>query len=204
MVSVLTNALYRHVVADHIETGTLAIAAACPRGQFVIHEALQKHLTMTDYYLKQLGVNSQFIDAHTLQIKPSRLVAEIKKIQVGLWPGFPTDLMSPMIVLASQTQGSILFHDWMYESRMFFVDKLVVMSAEIIQCDPHRVLVNGPSPLRGQELNSPDIRAGVALVLAALTARGKSTIDHAELIDRGYQRIDERLRSISAEITRID
>jgi UDP-N-acetylglucosamine 1-carboxyvinyltransferase len=196
---------FKHrIVADHIEAGTFAIAAACTKGELIIHEANRKHLLMTDYYLKQMNVNSEFLDEKTLQIKPSDLYAKIKKIQVGLWPGFPTDLMSPFIVLATQTKGTSLCHDWMYESRMFFVDKLSIMGADIVQCDPHRVLVNGPSKLRGQELSSPDIRAGIALVIAALTAKGKSIIDRVELIDRGYMDIDKRLTDIGASITRIN
>ncbi|MDZ7262209.1 MAG: UDP-N-acetylglucosamine 1-carboxyvinyltransferase, partial [candidate division KSB1 bacterium] len=127
-----------------------------------------------------------------------------RKIQVGIWPGFPTDLMSPMIVLATQAQGTTLCHDWMYESRMFFVDKLIAMGAQITLCDPHRVLVTGPTSLRGQDLSSPDIRAGIALVIAALAAYGKSTIDNVELIDRGYENIDERLKKLGARIERED
>jgi UDP-N-acetylglucosamine 1-carboxyvinyltransferase len=192
------------IVSDHIEAGTLAIAAACTQSELIIHEANKKHLVMTDFYLKQMNVKSEFIDEKTLQIKPSDLIARIKKIQVGLWPGFPTDLMSPFIVLATQTKGTTLCHDWMYESRMFFVDKLSIMGAEIVQCDPHRVIVTGPSKLRGQELSSPDIRAGIALVIAALSARGKSTIDRVELIDRGYMEIEKRLSGIGASIKRIE
>jgi UDP-N-acetylglucosamine 1-carboxyvinyltransferase len=195
---------HHRIVADHIEAGTLAIAAACTRSEVTIHEANRKHLIMTDFYLKQMNVNSEFVDEKTLTIKPSELVAKIKKVQVGLWPGFPTDLMSPFIVLATQTKGTTLCHDWMYESRMFFVDKLSIMGAEIVQCDPHRVLVTGPSKLRGQELSSPDIRAGIALVIAALSARGKSTIDRIELIDRGYMEIEKRLSRIGASIKRVE
>ncbi|RMF59850.1 MAG: UDP-N-acetylglucosamine 1-carboxyvinyltransferase, partial [Calditrichaeota bacterium] len=101
-----------------------------------------------------------------------------------------------------QAQGMTLCHDWMFESRMFFVDKLSIMGANIIQCDPHRVIVHGPSQLRGQELSSPDIRAGIALVIAALIARGKSVIDRIELIDRGYEHIDRRLQEAGVQITR--
>lgn len=196
---------FRHsIVSDHIEAGTLAIAAACTHGQLTIKGAYRNHLMMTVYYLKQMGLDIKFKDEKTLCIKPSPLVSRLKKIQVGLWPGFPTDLMSPMIVLASQAQGTTLCHDWMYESRMFFVDKLIVMGAEITQCDPHRVLVSGPSALRGQELSSPDIRAGIALVIAALTARGQSIIDRVEIVDRGYENIVERFNTLGAHITRID
>lgn len=192
------------IVADHIEAGTLAIAAACTHSEVIIHQANRKHLIMIDFYLKQMNVNSEFLDEKTLIIKPSDLIAKIKKIQVGLWPGFPTDLMSPFIVLATQSKGTTLCHDWMYESRMFFVDKLSIMGAEIVQCDPHRVIVTGPSKLRGQELSSPDIRAGIALVIAALSARGESIIDRVELIDRGYMEIEKRLNRIGASIKRLE
>ena len=196
---------FKHsVIPDHIETGTFAIAAACTQGELVIHNAQKEHMVMTDYYLKQMGVDFKYDEAENMFIKPSRLMAKVKKIQVGLWPGFPTDLMSPMIILATQAQGSTLCHDWMYESRMFFVDKLILMGADIIQCDPHRVVVNGPTRLKGQELASPDIRAGIALVIAALSAYGESIIDKVEIVDRGYEKIVERLEKIGAIIERIE
>jgi UDP-N-acetylglucosamine 1-carboxyvinyltransferase len=191
------------VVADHIEAGTFAIAAACTGGDVTIHQAVKEHLIMTEYYLQQLGVPLHFLDNKTLQVSASRLSSQGLKFQTGLWPAFPTDLMSPMIVLATQAQGTTLCHDWMYESRMFFVDKLIVMGAQITQCDPHRVLVTGPTKLRGQELSSPDIRAGIALVIAALTANGTSVIDRAELIDRGYENITTRLQNLGAAIERL-
>jgi UDP-N-acetylglucosamine 1-carboxyvinyltransferase len=118
------------------------------------------------------------------------------------WPAFPTDLVSIAIVLASQARGSVLFHDWMYPSRMFFVDKLVSMGARIILCDPHRCIVEGPTPLTGEFLESPDIRAGMALVLAALAAKGTSVIRNINQIERGYERIDEKLRQLGASIER--
>jgi UDP-N-acetylglucosamine 1-carboxyvinyltransferase len=193
------------IMPDHIEAGTFAIAAACTQGQLIIHDAHEEHLNMSANFLLKLGVKLKFLDSHTLQIFPSNLVSNSVKIRVGTWPGFPTDLMSPMIVLATQANGVTLCHDWMYESRMFFVDKLIAMGAQITQCDPHRVLVSGPTMLRGQELSSPDIRAGIALMIAALTAKtGRSVIDKAELIDRGYESIDRRLNSLGAHIERID
>ncbi|OQC47990.1 MAG: UDP-N-acetylglucosamine 1-carboxyvinyltransferase 2 [Candidatus Marinimicrobia bacterium ADurb.Bin030] len=149
-----------------------------------------------------MRVKLSFLDEKTLVIKPSKNIRAIPKVQVGVWPGFPTDLMSPMVVLATQARGTTLCHDWMYESRMFFVDKLVTMGAQIVQCDPHRVLVSGPTHLKGQEIVSPDIRAGIALVIAALIARGKSKIEKAELIDRGYEDIVPRFRQLGAEINR--
>jgi UDP-N-acetylglucosamine 1-carboxyvinyltransferase len=191
------------VVADHIEAGTFAIAAACTGGNVIIHQAIKKHLVMTEYYLQLIGVPLHFRDKQTLEIRPSQLSSQGLKFQTGLWPAFPTDLMSPLIVLATQAQGTTLCHDWMYESRMFFVDKLIVMGAQITQCDPHRVLVTGPTKLRGQELSSPDIRAGIALVIAALSAKGTSIIDRAELIDRGYENITERLQKLGASIERL-
>ncbi len=191
------------IVPDHIEAGTFAIAAACLQSELTIQQAFQKHLRPITFYLQQMNVQLEFLDEQTLKVKPSQLKAPEGKIQAGLWPGFPTDLMSPMIVLATQAQGLTLFHDWLYESRMFFVDKLSVMGANIIICDPHRVIVHGPTSLKGQVLSSPDIRAGIALVIAALMAKGTSVIDHIELIDRGYEQIDQRLRQIGANVQRI-
>jgi UDP-N-acetylglucosamine 1-carboxyvinyltransferase len=136
-----------------------------------------------------------------MEIRPGALNA-IPKIQTGVWPAFPTDLASIFIVLASQARGMTLIHDWMYEGRMFFIDRLVQMGANIVLADPHRAVVSGPSQLRGREFVSPDIRAGIALVMAALVASGPSCIDHIELIDRGYERIDERLRGLGAHIAR--
>jgi UDP-N-acetylglucosamine 1-carboxyvinyltransferase len=127
----------------------------------------------------------------------------IPEISVMPWPSFPTDLMSIAIVVATQSQGSILFHDWMYPSRMFFTDKLVGMGAHIVLCDPHRCIVQGPTTLYAEKMESPDIRAGVSLVLAALAAQGKSVIRNVGQIDRGYERIDEKLRALGARIERI-
>ena len=198
------NGVSHRIVPDHIEAGTLAIAAACTHGELYIKDAISAHLMMTEYYLRQIGVQLEYDNSCTLHIKPSELVSSAKKIQVGLWPGFPTDLMSPIIILATQAKGVTLCHDWMFESRMFFVDKLISMGADITLCDPHRVLVNGPTQLRGQSLSSPDIRAGIALVIAGLSAKGVSTIDRAELVDRGYEDIAARLKSIGADIERED
>ncbi|MEJ2545327.1 MAG: UDP-N-acetylglucosamine 1-carboxyvinyltransferase, partial [Calditrichaceae bacterium] len=115
------------IVPDHIEAGTFAIAAACTHGDLFIKDAMSDHLMMTEYYLRQMGVQLEYSDSNILYIKPSELKSSAKKIQVGLWPGFPTDLMSPIIILATQAQGVTLCHDWMFESRMFFVDKLISM-----------------------------------------------------------------------------
>ena len=128
-------------------------------------------------------------------------IHSVPVIKTNLWPGFPTDLMSAVIVLATQANGVTLCHDWMYESRMFFVDKLISMGASITIADPHRVLVNGPSQLRGREVETPDIRAGMALILAALVAEGETTVNKVELIERGYEDVLGKLKSLGASIT---
>jgi len=193
------------ISSDFIESGTFAILAAATQSALTINGIEQSHMNMTGYYLKKMGVGITFTDDRkSMKIIPTDLKSPGGKIQVGLWPGFPTDLMSPMIVLATQAQGTTLCHDWMFESRMFFVDKLISMGADITLCDPHRALVTGPSRLKSQILASPDIRAGIALVIAALIAQGESTIGNAELVDRGYQNIVERLKSIGAVIRRVE
>jgi len=192
------------IVPDHIEAGTFAIAAAATGGHLIIHEALEQHFHSIGRMLANLNVNYSFLDERSLEIKPSRLMVKDRKLQVGLWPNFPTDLMSPAIVLATQAEGSLLCHDWMFESRMFFVDKLNIMGADIIQADPHRVIVNGATALRGQHLSSPDIRAGMALVIAALTAKGNSIIDNIEIVDRGYENIEDRLNSLKVRVKRTE
>ncbi len=126
----------------------------------------------------------------------------IPKMEDGIWPAIPSDLMSLLIVVATNAHGSILFFEKMFESRMVWVDRLISMGARIVQCDPHRVLVTGPCELTGSHQTSPDIRAGMALILAALSARGDSVIENAQMIDRGYQRMDERLRDLGADIER--
>jgi UDP-N-acetylglucosamine 1-carboxyvinyltransferase len=128
----------------------------------------------------------------------------IPKIEDGAWPNFPSDLMSLALVVATQSAGTVLFFEKMFESRMYFVDRLIAMGARIVQCDPHRVIVAGPSRLQGIHMSSPDIRAGMALVLAALCAKGESVIENAQSIDRGYERVEQELRRLGADITRIE
>ena len=136
-----------------------------------------------------------------MKVEPD-LGGVIPEISVMPWPAFPTDLMSVAIVVATQSEGTILFHDWMYPSRMFFTDKLVGMGARIILCDPHRCIVQGPSQLFGEKMESPDIRAGMALLLAALSAEGTSVIRNVGQIDRGYGQVDQKLAALGAKITR--
>ena len=191
------------IISDHIEAGTFAIAAACTNGTIKIEQVNKDHLRLVTHYLTQMGVRVQFSGDQVMEVFPSEKISKVNKVQVGLWPGFPTDLMSPFIILATQAKGITLCHDWMYESRMFFVDKLIAMGAQITQCDPHRVLVYGPTKLKAQNLSSPDIRAGIALLIAAMVAHGESIIDRVELIDRGYENIETRLNQIGSKIRRI-
>jgi UDP-N-acetylglucosamine 1-carboxyvinyltransferase len=186
---------------DHVEAGTFAALAAASGGTMTIHNFWPQHSDMVLMTLKRMGVDFT-LDGHTMTVRPSE-IHSIKKIQTGLWPAFPTDLASIFIVLATQARGMTLVHDWMYEGRMFFVDRLVQMGAKIVLADPHRAVVSGESQLRGREMPTPDIRAGIALVMAALVADGCSEIEHIELIDRGYERIDQRLRDLGADIKRL-
>ncbi|HUW21988.1 MAG TPA: UDP-N-acetylglucosamine 1-carboxyvinyltransferase [Candidatus Bathyarchaeia archaeon] len=191
------------IIPDYMEIGTFAIAAAVTKGEILIKDTIPGDLDMIMLYLKRMGVDLRLV-GNDLLIKKSKLKAPRGKIQTRPWPGFPTDLMSPLIVLATQAKGATLCHDWMYETRMFFIDKLTTMGADITICDPHRVLVNGPTPLQGKILESPDIRAGMALVLASLCARGESIIENIQLIERGYQEPHLRLRSLGAEIRKVN
>jgi UDP-N-acetylglucosamine 1-carboxyvinyltransferase len=187
---------------DHVEVGTFAALAAGTGSTVTIRNVVRDHLDMILLVLEKMGVDFR-VNGDSMCIRPASLRA-VPKIQTGVWPAFPTDLASIFIVLATQATGMTLVHDWMYEGRMFFVDKLGQMGASIVLADPHRAVITGPSSLRGREFVSPDIRAGIALVMAALIATGRSHIDHIELIDRGYERIDERLRALGADIERVD
>ncbi len=193
---------------DYLEVISYVGAAIVTGGTIRIKNAGVEHLDMIRLVMNRLGVNWQtqgndiIVPAEqTLTVEPD-LGNAIPEISVMPWPAFPTDLMSIAIVIATQSKGSILFHDWMYPSRMFFTDKLVGMGAQIVLCDPHRCIVQGPTKLNGEYLESPDIRAGMAMVLAALSADGKSVIRNVGQIDRGYQNVEIKLRKLGADITR--
>lgn len=186
---------------DHIEVGTFAVLGAVAADQLEISPVIKEDIEMILLTLASFGVKYE-LKGDKLIIHESKLKA-VEKVVTDVWPGFPTDLIAPMIVLATQAKGATIIHDWMYESRMFFVDKLLSMGAKVEIADPHRVLVYGPTKLFGQRLDTPDIRAGIAIVIAALTATGKSHIDKAELIERGYENIVERLTALGANIRRI-
>lgn len=195
---------------DYLEVISYVGAAVVTGGSIRIKNAGVDQLDMIGLVMNKLGVHWNTINddlvvpsEQNLEIKPD-LGNAIPEISVMPWPAFPTDLMSIAIVIATQSKGSVLFHDWMYPSRMYFTDKLVSMGAHIVLCDPHRCIVQGPTTLSGEYLESPDIRAGMALVLAALSAQGKSVIRNIGQIDRGYQHIDQKLRSLGAHIERMD
>jgi UDP-N-acetylglucosamine 1-carboxyvinyltransferase len=196
--------------ADYMEVGSFIGAAALTGGEIRIRRAEPANLGMIGQVYRRLGVcwldegDDILVPAdQSLEVVPA-LGGRIPEIKPHPWPGFPPDLMSIAVVIASQTTGSVLLHDWMYESRFFFVDKLVFMGARIVLCDPHRVLVQGPSPLYAnpQGVTSPDIRAGMAMILAALCARGISTIHNAQQVERGYEAIEQKLQSLGASIRR--
>jgi UDP-N-acetylglucosamine 1-carboxyvinyltransferase len=193
---------------DYLEVVSYIGAAVVTHGAIRIKHAGVEHLDMIRLVMNRLGVTWDYAgddiivpDEQLLTIEPD-LGNAIPEISVMPWPSFPTDLMSIAIVIATQSKGSILFHDWMYPSRMYFTDKLVGMGAQIVLCDPHRCIVQGPTELNAEHLESPDIRAGMALVLAALSAQGESVIGNVSQIDRGYQRVDEKLRALGANIKR--
>ena len=195
---------------DYLEVVSFIGAAAITGGDVRILRAAPDHLDMVRLVFGRLGIHWEEEDAdlhvpapQSLQVVPD-LRGGIPQFSVMPWPAFPTDLMSLAIVLATQAQGTVLFHDWMFEGRMFFIDKLAAMGARIVLCDPHRCLVQGPSRLIGEQLESPDIRAGLALVTAALAAQGTSQIRNIGQIDRGYERIDEKLKALGAHIQRVE
>jgi UDP-N-acetylglucosamine 1-carboxyvinyltransferase len=187
---------------DYIEVGTYAIAAAITGGKIGIGGLDNTDLDPVLAPLRRFGIQIEN-DDNKLVFSATNLKSP-QKLITNIWPGLPTDMMSVLIVLATQSKGMIMCHDWMYESRMFFVDKLISMGAQIILVDPHRVLISGPKRLRARTLATPDIRAGMALVLAALVAKGKSTINQSELIERGYEDLVGKLRNLGATIERFD
>jgi UDP-N-acetylglucosamine 1-carboxyvinyltransferase len=195
---------------DYLEVVSYIGAAVVTGGSIRIKNAGVEHLDMIHLVMNRLGVTWDCTDSdvivssdQVLSIEPD-LGNAIPEISVMPWPAFPTDLMSIAIVIATQSKGSILFHDWMYPSRMYFTDKLLGMGAQIVLCDPHRCIVQGPTPLSAEHLESPDIRAGMALVIAALSAKGESVIRNVSQIDRGYQEVDLKLKALGAEIVRLE
>jgi UDP-N-acetylglucosamine 1-carboxyvinyltransferase len=195
---------------EHIEVGSFIGLAAVTGGDITIDEVETNDLGSILLTFERLGVHVE-MHGTSLRVPPNQelvvrddLGGQIPKIEDGPWPAFPADLTSIAVMVATQANGEVLIFEKMFESRLFFVDKLVSMGARIILCDPHRVVVTGPAKLYAQQMSSPDIRAGMAMLLAALCAEGTSTIGNISEIDRGYERIDERLRSLGARIERIE
>ncbi|HEX9282336.1 MAG TPA: UDP-N-acetylglucosamine 1-carboxyvinyltransferase [Gemmatimonadales bacterium] len=195
---------------DHIEIGSFIGLAAVTNGAVTIDGVRGDELRATLFAFERLGVRPRLdgtrliVDAgQERRIRPD-LGGHVPKLEDGPWPAFPADLMSIAIVVASQCEGLLLVFEKLFESRLFFVDKLIGMGARIVLCDPHRAVIAGPSPLRGGVVDSPDIRAGMAMLLAALCAEGSSVIHNIGQIERGYEQIDERLRALGAHIQRID
>jgi UDP-N-acetylglucosamine 1-carboxyvinyltransferase len=194
---------------DHIEVGSLIGLAAVTRSPLRIKRAGVDHLRSIRMGFERLGIICE-VDGDDLVVAAGQTLkiqddfgGHVPKLEDQPWPAFPADLMSIAIVTATQCDGVILMFEKMFESRMFFVDKLIAMGGRIVLCDPHRAIVAGPSRLRGALMTSPDIRAGMAMLLAAVCAKGVSTINNADQIERGYERIDERLNALGARITRV-
>ncbi len=194
---------------DHIEVGSLIGLAAVTRSPLRIARAGIEHLRSIRMGFERLGIVCE-VDGDDLVVPSGQTLkiqddfgGHVPKLEDQPWPAFPADLMSIAIVTATQCDGIILMFEKMFESRMFFVDKLIAMGGRIVLCDPHRAIVAGPSRLKGAPMISPDIRAGMAMLLAAVCAKGVSTIDNADQIERGYERIDERLNALGARITRV-
>ena len=195
---------------DHIEIGSFIGLAAVTNGDVTIEPVRSEDLRSTLLGFERLGIRPR-IEGNKLSVSPGQerrirpdLGGHVPKLEDGPWPAFPADVMSTTIVTATQCSGMLLVFEKMFESRLFFVDKLIGMGARIVLCDPHRAVISGPSPLKGGTVESPDIRAGMAMLLAALAAEGSSTIYNIGQIERGYERIDERLRALGAEIERVD
>lgn len=195
---------------DHIEVGSFIGLAAVTRSALRIEQAGVAHLRAILMGFERLGILCEIqgddlvVPAEQPRTIRPDLGGHIPKIEDQPWPAFPADLMSIAVVTATQCQGLVLIHEKMFESRLFFVDKLIAMGAKIVLCDPHRVLVAGPAPLRAARVESPDIRAGMAMLLAALCAEGTSVIHNAGQIERGYERIDQRLNTLGASIRRVE
>ncbi|MEX2583065.1 MAG: UDP-N-acetylglucosamine 1-carboxyvinyltransferase [Gemmatimonadota bacterium] len=198
------------ISSDHIEVGSFIGLAAVTRGEILIEDAAPHFLDATLIGFDRLGVRVEvrgedvYIPGDQEMTIKMDLGGYIPKVDDGPWPAFPADLTSIALVTATQCDGTILIHEKMFESRMFFTDKLVSMGARMVLCDPHRVVVVGPSKLHGGVVESPDIRAGMALLIAALGAEGQSEIYNVGQIERGYERIDERLQALGADIHRSD
>ncbi|MDP9264956.1 MAG: UDP-N-acetylglucosamine 1-carboxyvinyltransferase, partial [Chloroflexota bacterium] len=196
------------VSSDHVEIGSFVGAVAMTHGEVTIRDAVPHHLPMTRLVFKRLGIDTEvrgddvFVPAKDRYCIEADLGGAIPKVSDQIWPGFPADLTSIATAMATQAEGTVVIHEWMFGGRMYWTDSLVSMGARLVLCDPHRVVVVGPSQLYGTELHSPDIRAGMALLAATLCAKGTSVINNIDQIDRGYEALDVRLNALGARIER--
>jgi UDP-N-acetylglucosamine 1-carboxyvinyltransferase len=198
------------ICPDHIEVASFIGLAAVTDGDMLIEDVVPDHMSAIWPGFARLGVSWE-LNEHSVRVPSGQKLAiqddigsQIPKIEDGPWPAFPADLTSIALAVATQAEGTVLIFEKMFENRLFFVDKLVGMGARIILCDPHRAVVSGPARLYGERLESPDIRAGMAMLIASLCAEGTSVIGNVGQIDRGYERIDERLRALGASIDRVE
>jgi UDP-N-acetylglucosamine 1-carboxyvinyltransferase len=200
----------RHrIESDHIEVGSYLALVAATGGEIVVHETVKSHYWMIRRVFERFSLELD-LEKDSIRLRGgqrARVVRDVggamPRVDDGPWPQFPSDLMSAMLVLATQAEGTVLFFEKMFESRMYFVDPLIQMGANAVVCDPHRVVISGPSRLNGAVVRSPDIRAGMALLMAALCARTRPSVVHsAEIIDRGYEDVEGKLRSLGADIVR--
>jgi UDP-N-acetylglucosamine 1-carboxyvinyltransferase len=187
---------------DYVEAGSWGVAAAITGGEIEVRGARTPDLEVIAAPLKKMGLQCTYAD-DCLRIEPSQLVAA-GRITTGLWPGFPSDMISLVTVLATQADGRTLVHDWLYELRLFALEQLSAMHAGLFLCDPHRIIVSGPSKLRGRLLDARDLRSGMALIAAALAATGESRVTPLETVERGYASLVERLKSLGAQVERED
>ena len=196
------------VVSDHIETGSYLALTAATGGEITIHGIVRSHYWMIQRVFQRFNIQLEFLEncvklpGGQSPVIQKDIGGVIPQVDDGPWPQFPSDLMSSMLVLATQAEGTVLFFEKMFESRMYFVDRLIQMGASAIVCDPHRVVISGKTLLRSHTLSSPDIRAGMALIIAALCAKGTSHIQNAFVIDRGYENMEGKLQSLGAKIQR--
>jgi UDP-N-acetylglucosamine 1-carboxyvinyltransferase len=189
------------LAGDYIEAGSWGVVAAITNGEIEVTGSRSQDLEVIAAPLKRMGLNCSY-DDDVLRVAPSTLVA-VRRVTTGLWPGFPSDLVSLVTVLATQADGRTLVHDWLYELRLFALEQMSAMRADLFLCDPHRIIVSGPSKLRGRSLDSRDLRSGMALIAAALAAEGESRIAPLETVERGYASLVDRLRSLGADVERV-
>ncbi len=197
------------IVSDHVEVGSFLALAAATGGSITIRDTVRSHFWMINRVFNRFNLHLQF-SADSVRLAAGQVPAvqkdvggAIPRVDDGPWPQFPSDLMSAMMVMATQAEGTVLFFEKMFESRIYFVDPLIQMGASIIVCDPHRAVITGKTQLRGLPVRSPDIRAGMALLIAALCATGTSRVQNAHIIDRGYPNIEDKLRTLGAKIERV-